>query len=140
MAARDDCVVARDGCVVETAPLAEVLSGFVQRWNRDRPPLNSGRFAPGQTRTEVTTVSAYEYLAQETQLGTRVIERIAKNRSKLTELRVADALVTAIERPEVFVDGTLTVMENPFAKASERAKCCGGSSSDGSLTGVVEPF
>lgn len=140
-AARDETVVSRDGCVVETHQLAAVLDGFVRRWNRDRPPT-AGKFAPNQTRTEVTTVTAYEWLAQETRLPERTIEQIARSRTRknaprLTELRVADALLTAIDCPEALHDGTLPVFENPLARPDARGEQQRVSQS---LAGAVEPL
>jgi hypothetical protein len=124
---------ARDGCVVETGPLAELLRGFVDSWGLTRPST-AGRFTAASRRTEVSPVGAVTWLAAETRrqdpagrgIPEGTIQNIVRGRHRLTELRTADALVTALERPEVFHDGTLRIRPNPSAPAALRASCCGG--------------
>lgn len=128
---------ARDGCVVSTEPLSQMVRSFIDDWNRTRPPATGGQFGPGQTRTEAMTVSAIAWLAGETAvLGEAVTEEVIGRmvgprgrRKPRTELRVADALVQAMGQPQAFHDGTLRVRPNPAAHRSARAACCGGSSS-----------
>lgn len=133
---------ARDGCVVPTEPLAAILGGFVTRWNRDRPSIG-GKFTSAERRTEVTHVGAVAWIAEETRrndpeggvgIPQNTIENIVAGRYRTTELRVADAIVTAIGCPEVFHDGTLEIKPNPSASREARAACCGGS-----LNGAVSP-
>lgn len=132
---------ARDGCAVETAPLAALVRGFVTSWNRQRPQT-ANRY--GEEPGSVTPIGAYEYLAAETRradlLGRGVpeptIENIVRELRPTTPLSVADALVTAIDRPEAFYDGTLEIRPNPGASKQARAACCTGSSPPpASLTG-----
>ena len=129
---------ARDGCVVETEPLAHLVGGFVASWNRDRPPTG-GRFSDRKARerrTEVSTLGAVSWLADQTRrsdpsglgIPPDTIQNVVSRRYRTTELRVADALVSAIGRPEVFHDGTLTIRPNPSASRAAREACCGGSS------------
>lgn len=130
-------VPARDGCVVDSEPLAGLLSGFVEHWNRTRSP-DAGRFTKSATtkRTEVTQVRVLEYLANETGVAEGTIEKLLHRdrttgklspRTRSTELRIADPLVAAIGCPEAFHDGTLVIRENELAKKEERAACCRGS-------------
>lgn len=110
---------ARDGCVVETAPLAALIDTFVQDWNRDRPPDEGGKFMNGGGHREASPwVGALAWLAQETTISLNTIDGVARARWQFTELRIADPIVTAIGRPEVFYDGdppTLPVRGNPLA-------------------------
>lgn len=130
----------RDGCVVATEPLADLLSGFAVRWRTHRP-ATAGRFAPRQQRTEVPFLGPVDWLAAETRrndpagrgVSPGTIERIIGKRSRVTELRTADALVSAIGCPEAFHDGTLEIAPNPSASPRERAACCSGSAT--TLTG-----
>lgn len=138
--------LARDGCVVPTEPLADLLNGFASRWRRQRP-VTAGQFAQRQQRTEVTFVGPVDWLSAETQrlavegghpVSAEAITRILRRRSRVTELRTADALVAALGCPEVFHDGTLEIQPNPLASSRERAACCGSGASD-SLTGCMTP-
>lgn len=130
---------ARDGCVVATEPLSQLLSGFVADWNRTRPST-AGRFSSDRGRRreaepepDVSTVGAVAWVAAEAGLPKDTVQNVVAARYRTTELRVADPIVTAIGRPEAFHDGTLEIMPNPNAPAAARAACCGGSSD--SLTG-----
>jgi hypothetical protein len=116
-------VAARDGCVVDSAPLSSILGDFVEEWKRTRPA--DTRFS----RNEIPVVSPIEYLSLETGIPERTIKNVVKGAYRTTELRIADALVAAIGRPEVFHDGTLSPFENPLAdkETKARGECCGGS-------------
>lgn len=72
-------------------------------------------------------MGAVSWLAMETGLPKRTIQRVVAGTRQTTELRVADALVWAINQPQLFHDGTLNIRPNPRARATERAQCCGGS-------------
>lgn len=126
--------VARDGCVVRTEPLADLLTGFVSRWRVHRP-ATAGQFTSTERGSAVSAVGPVAWLEQETRqhdpdrrgVPAGTIERIMGRRSPTTELRTADALVSAIGCPEAFHDGTLEIRPNPCATPRERAACCGGS-------------
>ena len=126
----------RDGCVVSSHPLASLLCDFVDHWHRQRPST-AGRYAARGTRTEVATVGPLDWLSHEARVPKYVIAKIAtrdpdtrkpKPRTQYTELRIADALVTAIGQTQAFNDGTLPLVINDAAKAERRAECarCGG--------------
>lgn len=118
----------RDGCCVETAPLARVLEEFVDDWRRKRPPT-SGRYNGGRETTDVEPIGPYAWLALDTGLREAEIRRVRNpERRPLTELRVADALVASIGEPGMFLDGTLNIRPNRRARPERRAECCGGSS------------
>lgn len=133
----------RDGCAVETALLSPLVAFFVDVWQRDRP-ATGGQFASG-TAPRIVTITAYEWLEAAASVSQDMIEKIVRYRpdrrttSPFVELRVADRLVSAIGRPDVFYDGappTLPIIPNPRASAQARAGCvrelagcCGGSSS-----------
>lgn len=128
--------IARDGCVVDTEPLSELVHGFVSRWNRDRPQ-RSGQFrkrsaapaAAKEQQPDVDPIGAVAWLAQETGLPRDTIQNIAARppRYRTTGLAIADSLVSALGRPEAFHDGTLSIRPNPNAPRAARAACCGGS-------------
>lgn len=107
---------ARDGCVVETESLSALLAGG----SRSR---STAWLAEATRRQDPLGVGIPE----------ATIENVVSARFRTTELRIADALVAAIGRPEAFHDGTLEVRPNPTASREARAACCGGS-----LTGAVE--
>ena len=124
-----------------------MVRAFVQDWNRTRPP-DTGRFTGnGEIRTG-DYLGAVTWLAAETRrLGAPLsrdrIESVMKGTTRTTELRVADAIVQAIDRPFAFHDGTLEIQPNPRAKAAAQAQCCGGAgvmkANAAALTGVVSP-
>jgi hypothetical protein len=148
-----------------------MLRGFVSSWNRDRVPNRTStsfrsaadrRAAPSaSSRREPELVGAIEWLAVETRkhgqdgLSTDTIEKVLKAKFQTTELRIADPIVTALNRPEEFseiteyahspactvsVDGRLAagcpgcgvareqlvIRPNPLAKREVRVECCGG--------------
>lgn len=138
-----DCRASRDPCIVATVQLAGLLRSWVdsyeQRMNlRDpRGQVNIGRtnlrdengFFVG--RNPDAALSGVAALSQETlRIGhgegvhPDKIRAILRVRHASTELRTADLLVTAIERPEAFYDGSLTVSARSRA---HQAECCGGS-------------
>lgn len=128
--------VARDGCVVETEPLAVMVDSFVRDWNRSRPPSEGGKFERAGTRRQASPViGAITWLSSETGIPRETIQAVARNRWRTTELRIADSLVTALGRPEVFHDGTLRVRPRIDTPAN-RQECCGGSES---LNGAAFP-
>lgn len=139
---QDSCAKGeRDGCVVDSEPLARVVTGFVSDWKRGRPSVG-GQFGASQVRrVDVESTSALDWLSEATGIPRGTIENLTVRgrdgklgRSRTTELRIADPIVAALGRPELFHDGTLEVKPNPHAKAKYRKACCGGS-----LTGTVEP-
>lgn len=89
-------------------------------------PSTSGRFA-GAQGTDVTPIGAVRWLAVEAGLTEATVENIVYRKHHTTELRIADAIVTALGRPEAVHDGTLQVRPNPGASRHVRASCCGGS-------------
>lgn len=125
--ARVPSSVKRDPCVVEAAPLAQLLQTFVRNWERTRPGTY-GQFS-SNGRCEVSAMSAVGWLVQETGLPRRTVQRVIKGQRRTTELRVADVLVNAIGAEHEFSEltGSLRVMPNPRASTSARAQCCGGS-------------
>lgn len=122
--------IARDGCIVDAEPLADLLNGFVANWTRQRPNT-AGRFSGRNERTAISPVGPISWLTAETRLSGRGVPRrtilaLAAGRERAAELWVADALVTALDRPDLFHDGTLTIRPNPAADRRAQAACCGG--------------
>lgn len=145
-----------DGCAVPTPQLAVELGVWVKKWERDHPDLATGeagkqREGAGARRNERgqlcgnEAVGAVVILHERTQLldpdGEGVpettIRSVLKSRWQTTELRTADMLVQAIERADLFHDGTLTVIPNPNASREARAECCGGSNGQQSMNGSL---
>lgn len=104
--------------VVESVPLAGILTEFVTGWRRDRPMKGSGYRTPDPS--DVEPVTAYAWIEGETGLSRADIKKAMKpDDHPHVDLGVADALVAAVGQPGMFHDGTLTVVER---------SCCGGSS------------
>jgi hypothetical protein len=108
----------RDPCVVPTPPLARLLCEFRDRWNRERPPYQAGRFRDDGGRSPAEFVNAVSWVAAEAGLPRYEVENVLKARTTATELRTADALLAAIGRPEALQDGTL-----PIVARSRRGGC-----------------
>lgn len=76
-------------------------------------------------------MGAVAWLVQETRrrsppgIPEATIEGVIGRRHRTTELRIADALVAAIDAPQAWHDGTLKVRPNPRATPERRASCCG---------------
>lgn len=120
----------RDGCVVPTDPLAELVRGFLSDWARTRP-ANPPR-TTASSAAEVSFVAGEEWLAQESGVSRDRIQSIRQRRQPLTELRDAEALVAgALGRPDLFYDGTLPILPNPLASRAARASCCGSLTGEG---------
>lgn len=115
---------ARDACVVRAGPLSDLLNDFVSRWERTRPPRQAGRFTGRAARTRSPYVSAVEWLVTETrgQVTRTTAEDLIGRRRATVELRVADALVAAIDAPHAWHDGTLEVIPN--VRAAGRGSGC----------------
>lgn len=137
--------VERDGCAVPTAKLAELLGPILDKVERTVAVASPGSSQdPGRSRRRLAAV----WLSQQTArldpdgrgIPARSIERIMEERGRergdrLTQLRIADVIVTAVGIPPyVFHDGTLPVQENPAASAT-RQDCCRRASRH-SLTGA----
>jgi hypothetical protein len=123
---------ARDGCVVDSAPLAGLLIPFIDEWTR-RYPSVGGRYLRNGQRAETEMPTATGYLSAKSGVSERTIQNITRRdketgapspSARTTELRIADPLVAAIDRTEVFFDGTLPVHPNPRAHPTVRASCC----------------
>lgn len=116
----------------------------MDKWSTDRPSTG-GQFAQHGCRTKVSAVGALEWLARESRVPKHIISKIATRdrfgqpapRTPRVELRVADALTTAMNCPEVFHDGTLEIKPNERASKEAREACvCSGS--EGSVFVVEE--
>lgn len=128
----------RDGCAVPRGALAGVVQGWIDRWDRDHPDLVA-------TRRNRGAIGAATILHERTQqidpdgrgVSPDSLRKLLDGRAApYTELRTADMLVAAVEMPEAWHDGTLSVVPNPYASSDARSSCCGGSSS-GSLNGSL---
>jgi hypothetical protein len=127
-----------DGCLVPTEPLAHLVRGWVSDWNRDRPQT-AGQFHADDDEN-LSPVRATAWLSENSGVPEATISRIMGRRSRMTELRIAEALVVgALERPDLFYDGeppTLPIYPNPSAPIEARLSCCGGVSDlDYGMTG-----
>ena len=127
----------RDPCVVDSAPLSDVLTTYVSRWTREHPNhlRAGGRYTHGRARViHVETEGVVRTLATRAGVHENTIRKLIgppRYRTRYTELRVADALLAALERTDLLYDGTFpepVVKPNPLAPAPVRALCCGSSS------------
>jgi hypothetical protein len=130
-----------DACVVPTAPVAAMLREFVTGWLRERP---SARGQRGLDANRDLAMGPFEVLEQRSGVPADEIRKIRNASAKTIELRVADALVAAVDRPEAFHTETRgrvrergedrtfpplneLIRGNPLAPPERRALCCGGS-------------
>jgi len=126
-----------DICVVETGPLKTALEAYVIAWGRTPAAIAWGR----QTGNRPAASVALEQLARRTQeqdtvwgLGVPVstIWNLYLGKHRLTELRTADAILTAINRVDMF-QTSIVVLPNPNLprrlRGEEWLGCadCGGS-------------
>lgn len=113
---------ARDGCVVESRALSGLLHEFARSFSRRNPDAPKDIVA----RSVIKLVAERAGLAEGTVANLLTCDERGEpcGRYFTTELWIADRIVTAIERPEVFYDGSLTVWQNPAAKKRARRACC----------------
>jgi hypothetical protein len=99
-----------DPLVVRTIELAGVLDKWIREWRSERPlQIDANRWKqPGEL-----FMGAIEALSQRSGIPERSIARVRRLETKWTNLHIADALLTAIERPELMSDGTVNVVPNP---------------------------
>lgn len=115
-------------CVVDAAPIVELVRGFVADWNATRPPEPpEGNRRPSSTSPERGTAvpllffGAVVWLAQETGIPKSTIQKISQGRMRVVGLSVADRIAQALDRPELLWDGTLVVQPNPQARLEVHA-------------------
>lgn len=125
----------RDPCVVDTAPLSQLVRTYADGWRRSRPSLKGRRHGRVDLLSKgyVEPVGPYEFLASETGLPEAKIRAVGNpNRNPTTELRVAEAIVAAIGEPGMFYDGTLEVRPNPRARRDLQGEATSWACSTGS--------
>lgn len=113
-----------DGCLAPTAPFAEMVQDFVRKWNLARPQPGGQYGATG-----ASPIRALAWLAGETELPEATVQNVFEARFQHVELRVADRIATALDKPFIFSDPRVegNIIPNPFASRAARAECCGGS-------------
>jgi hypothetical protein len=123
-----------DGCLVPAEPFIEAVQAFVRQWNRERPQPG-GQF--GVEASTVVPIRALQALAAVAELSEATIRSIYEGRFNRIELRVADGLVVALERPDLFYDERVDgkIEANPFASAEARTECCGGATEGAAAAG-----
>lgn len=100
-----------------------MVAAFVQEWQRTRP-ATAGRFS-----VDVSTITAYEWLEAEAGVSQDLVEKLSRwnpdrqTTSPVIELVVADRLMSAIGRTDVFYSGALPIIPNPRASGPARAAC-----------------
>jgi len=102
----------RDCYVVNAAPVAQVLHSFAREWNRLHPRDAALRDRVASRRPDVVPLSAVEWLAAESGIPQRTIEGFLRRdpegrpspKYPTTDLRIADALLTAAGRPDLLSD------------------------------------
>jgi hypothetical protein len=96
----------RDALVVSTAQLAEVMRLWLSKHN--------GRFPTDAAQNENHFVTGYQYIIMHSySVNERAIYRILSGESKVTNLRIADEILTAIDEISAFHDGRVPIMPNP---------------------------
>lgn len=125
MVPADAPVAARDCFVVATAELSPLVRTFVSDWNRGRPPDGGKVTAGRQRRRRATFVGAYAWLEQESGVVQSTLRDIYRGpaRRRWTPLQEADAIVTAIGRPDLIsspaapaslvASGAIRVVQHP---------------------------
>lgn len=107
-----------DPLVVRTFELSEVLA----KWCREHDALISDsrttEWRPSHRYESepdllLGSFTASQYIAYHSKLHDKAISRILKVEYKFTELRIADAILTAIDEQMALVDGRIETLPNP---------------------------
>jgi hypothetical protein len=153
-------VATRDGCLVPAEPFAELVRDHVSSWNLGRPQPGGQFFFEGSPPVRALAWLAAEASRHATGDGRipgsepvtegmleGLLDRGARQRD-LISLRLADAIATALGRPEIFYDPRVDgrIVPNPAASREARQACvemlsddvpddepwpcCGGSASE----------
>jgi hypothetical protein len=130
----------RDPCAVETRGLASVVASFVAEYGRRHK-------ATSVVGEDVLTGAIQELVRRTADIdpagkgvSDKTIRSVLKGTYETTDLRTADALVTAARRPMAFHDGTLGVVRNHRAEATIRTTCCGGGPWSGWAAPTIENY
>jgi len=130
-------MASRDGCLAPAEPFAELVRGHVASWNRDRPQPGGQFFF-----TDAPPVRALAWLSAEASRHATgdgsipgaepitegmlegLLDRGARQRDMIG-LRLADAIATALGRPEIFYDPRVDgkIVPNPAANRAAREAC-----------------
>lgn len=102
-------VRSHDSYVVDAQPLAVALHSFVQGWSRTHPRDAAAKDRVAARRPDVQPISAVEWLTDESGVPQGTIQNFLRRdadgrpapRSRTTDLRIADALLTAVGRPDM---------------------------------------
>lgn len=127
MVPRPSPLMARDCFVVATSELSPVVRAFVTDWNRRRPS-DGGKVTVGRVRRQrATFVGAYSWLAQESGVSEATIRDVHRGeaRRRWTPLAEADAIVTALGRPDLLVDApTPTLLASASIRVVPHPRGC----------------
>jgi hypothetical protein len=111
-------LAASDCYVVATDELSVIVRAFLEDWGRSRPAGDGGRIDGGERQRRATFVGAVAWLSAESGLTESTIRDVCRGsaRRRWTPLAEADALVTAIGRPDLLAGGELRVVERPAGR------------------------
>ncbi len=93
-----------DPLVVPSEPLGEILRKFVDNWYKehDGAPYELGRYGP------------LAYLADKSGVDRKYVYNCVNSRLKFVGLRTADALLQALNMPELLATGEIPVLKSPM--------------------------
>lgn len=129
----------RDPCAVETTGLAAVVASFVSEYGRRHRTMAVGEDAlTGAIQELVRRTMDIDPVGRG--VSDKTIRSVLKGTYATTDLRTADALVTAARRPMAFHDGTLGVVQNERASAEVRKTCCGSGPWTGRKAPTLETY
>lgn len=107
--------------VVLTEELAEIVKGWVQRYDGENPSEVGYRLAKKKKgEGAVARFTAREYIRFHSGVSERNLARILARETRYTSLSQADQILIAIERQEVLPFGEVRVFKDPRVRRGAR--------------------
>lgn len=98
---RSEKVIAHDNIVVPAAPVTLALTQFAQQWRAERPSTST-RFGCHHDPDASTTVRVVDYIVERSGVDRDTVQKhLRRRRTGLMSHRLADALLSALDRVDV---------------------------------------
>ncbi len=95
---------------VRTSEISPVIKQFINRHNAEHPIRHGGSNKPDAT-IHIPTLQGRAFICQRTGYGDQRIQNIINCKSETIKFEIADKIMCAIDRPDVFVNGEVEIID-----------------------------